>query len=753
MASNTGVGTTLERVEVAVALPVAGTYTYVVPPRLGGVARVGARVLVPFGRRRAEGIIVGPGRAADPGMELLPLAEVLDAEAALEADVVRLLLWVADYYQAPPGEAVRLGLPPALRTSQVRKYRLTAAGEQALAARAAALQPPGLELSAPEAEVCGLLRHGARAASGLKRSRADAAQVLARLVARGLCEERVRTGPPKPRKPAAGPAAPGGEAPAPVDPVTLTPAQVAARDGLVGALGHGYAGFLLHGVTGSGKTEVYLEVVQAARARRQTAIVLVPEISLTPQLSDRFRQRFGEDVAVLHSALGPGERLRAWRQLREGRVGIAVGARSAVFAPVHDLGVIVVDEEHDASFKQEEGVRYQARDVALVRAQQAGAVAVLGSATPSLESFANARSGRLRLLRLPDRVTPRPLPQVEVVDLRRFRPGREGLFSAPLVQAIGETLAFGDQAILFLNRRGFATSVLCTACGEPLRCRNCSVALTLHRARGRLVCHYCSFTQPAPTRCPRCRAEELREVGTGTERVEDALKAHFAGARVARLDRDTARGRGLQRVLDGLRTRRLDVVVGTQLVAKGHDFPGVTLVGVLLADTGLALPDFRAAERTFQLLTQVAGRAGRGDRPGRVVVQTYNPEHPSVVCARGHDYERFYAEEEAIRRDLGYPPGGRLVLVRVDAASEALVRDAATTLGERGRALVAAAPGVTLLGPVEAPLARLKGRHRWQLLLRGPERRAVHAVARALGQVELPAGVRRAVDIDPASTL
>jgi primosomal protein N' (replication factor Y) (superfamily II helicase) len=295
--------------------------------------------------------------------------------------------------------------------------------------------------------------------------------------------------------------------------------------------------------------------------------------------------------------------------------------------------------------------------------------------------------------------------------------------------------------------------VLCTACGEPLRCRNCSVALTLHRARRRLVCHYCSFTQPAPTRCPRCRAEELREVGTGTERVEGALKEHFPGARVARLDRDTARGRGLQRILDGLRSRSIDLVVGTQLVAKGHDFPGVTLVGVLLADTGLALPDFRAAERTFQLLTQVAGRAGRGDRAGRVVVQTYSPEHPSVVCAQGHDYERFYAEEEAVRRDLGYPPSGRLVLVRLEAESEARAREAATSLAERGRALCTEMPGVSLLGPAEAPLARLKGRHRWQFLLRGADRRAVHAVARALGQVELPAGVKRAVDVDPVSTL
>jgi primosomal protein N' (replication factor Y) (superfamily II helicase) len=816
MASSTGGGTTLERVEVAVALPMAGTYTYSVPPRLAGLVRVGTRVSVPFGRRRAEGIVVGPGREAAPGLQVLPVGEALDEEASLDPELVRLLLWIADYYQAPPGEAVRLGLPPGLRTAEVRRFKLTAGGEQALAAHGAALTPTGLELDAAEVEVCELLRGGARVAGGLRRQRADATQVLARLVTRGLVEERVRAAGARPRPEvwvalardpspeeaarlaraprraavlervraagaevrladlgrarehvaaleaaglvrrvmrAAAAAGADDEAPTAGAGFTLTPEQLAAREALVGALGHGYAGFLLHGVTGSGKTEVYLELVRAVRERGQTAIVLVPEISLTPQLTARFRQRFGDDVAVLHSGLGVAERLRAWRQLREGRVGIAVGARSAIFAPVRDLGAIVVDEEHDPSFKQEEGVRYQARDVALVRAQQAGAVAVLGSATPSLESFANARSGRLRLLSLPHRVTPRPLPQVEVVDLRRYRPGREGLFSAPLVQAIGETLAFGDQAILFLNRRGFATSVLCTACGEPLRCRNCSVALTLHRAAGRLVCHYCSFTQPAPTRCPKCHAEELREVGTGTERVEDALREHFPDARVGRLDRDTARGRGLQRVLDGLRARTLDIVVGTQLVAKGHDFPGVTLVGVLMADTGLALPDFRAAERTFQLLTQVAGRAGRGERAGRVVVQTYSPDHPSVVCARGHDYEQFFATEEAIRRDLGYPPAGRVVLIRVEATSEAQVREAAALLGDRGRALCASTPGVTLLGPVEAPIPRLKGRYRWQLMLRGTERRPLHAVARELGRVELPPGVRRAVDIDPVSTL
>ncbi|HEY3357042.1 MAG TPA: primosomal protein N', partial [Polyangia bacterium] len=535
-------------------------------------------------------------------------------------------------------------------------------------------------------------------------------------------------------------------------PPPLTARQVEVLQTLEPALGGGYAGFLLHGVTSSGKTEVYLRLVAAARARGMSAVVLVPEIALTPQLCARFRARFGDDVAVLHSGLRDAERLAEWRRLRDGRVGIALGARSAVFAPAANLGVVVVDEEHDPSFKQEEGVRYHARDVALVRAQHAGAVAVLGSATPSLESFANAQAGRLRLLSLPERATPRPLPGVEVVDLRKYRPEREGLFSAPLVAAVRQTLAAGEQTILFLNRRGFATTVLCTSCGEPLKCMHCSVTLTAHREGRRVTCHYCGFTRPAPSLCPRCGGG-LRELGSGTERVEEALKVHFPTARVARLDRDSARGAGLGRVLDSVRGRAVDIVIGTQMITKGHDFPGVTLVGVLLADTGLALPDFRAGERTFQLLTQVAGRAGRGDSPGRVLIQTYSPDHPSVRFATAHDYAGFYAAETAVRQELGYPPFGRLVMVRIDATEEARAREAATLLGERGRTLAGRYPGVTLLGPVEAPLLRLKGRYRWQLMLRGPERRAVHGLGRALAAAELPAGVRRIVDVDPVSTL
>jgi primosomal protein N' (replication factor Y) len=798
-------------VEVAVGLPVFGTFTYAVPEPLAGAAVAGARVRVPFGPRPAEGLILGASGAPPAGIQALPLAAVLDVAPSLDAGIIRLLRFVADYYQAPPGEVLRLGLPPGLRGAAVPRLRLTSRGEEALAATFAALTRPGLELSRREAELCGRLGHGAVSLRALRRERADLAAVVPVLVARGLCEEvaappvTVRRAPwveagraPTEAEQAALARAPrraevlarvaragalplaalgdvprarthvaalaalglvtaterevGGRADAAADaPPELTAAQGVVLAELTAALGGGYAGFLLHGVTSSGKTEVYLRLVAAARARGLGAVVLVPEIALTPQLCARFRARFGDDVAVLHSGLRDAERLAEWWRLRDGRVGIALGARSAVFAPVANLGVVVVDEEHDPSFKQEEGVRYHARDVALVRAQGAGAVAVLGSATPSLESFTNAHAGRLRLLSLPERATPRPLPAVEVVDLRRYRPDREGLFSAPLVAAIQRALAAGEQTILFLNRRGFATSVFCPACGKTLTCRHCSVTLTAHRESRRVTCHYCGYSRPAPARC-ECGGE-LRELGTGTERVEEALKARFPGARVARLDRDSARGRGLERVLDGVRRRAIDIVVGTQIVTKGHDFPGVTLVGVLLADTGLALPDFRAAERTFQLLTQVAGRAGRGEAPGRVLIQTWCPEHPSVRHATAHDYTGFYAAEAVIRKELGYPPFGRLVMVRVDAAADERAREAAELLGKRGRALGGRFPDVTLLGPVEAPLKRLKGRCRYQILLRGPERKNVHGLARALAEVELPAGVRRVLDVDPVSTL
>jgi primosomal protein N' (replication factor Y) len=483
----------------------------------------------------------------------------------------------------------------------------------------------------------------------------------------------------------------------------------------------------------------------------------VPEISLTPQLAARFRARFGDLVAILHSGLSETARLGEWSRLRRGEARIAVGARSAVFAPLTALGVIVVDEEHDGSFKQDEGVRYHARDVALVRAQRAGAVCVLGSATPSLESAAHAERGSYRKLALTRRPTERPMPEVEIVDLRTYVPDGEAMLSAPLRAAIAGAPAAGDTTILYTNRRGFATFVLCRACGHAFRCPHCSVSLTYHRHADRLSCHYCGFAQRVPDVCPSCSASgTIERKGLGTEKVADAVAASFPTARVARLDRDVATGAKVEAVLGRVARREVDVLVGTQMVTKGHDFPGVTLVGVLCADTGLTLPDFRASERTFQLLAQVAGRAGRGDKPGRVMIQTYRPSAPAVVAAAAHDYAQFFAAESAARAELGYPPHGRLIAVRVDGADGHEVAGVAQRLARVAEA-AARQPGATgeveVRGPVPAPLERLRNRTRWQVWLRSTDRHALRRVARTVLATELASTVRVGLDVDPMSAM
>jgi primosomal protein N' (replication factor Y) len=797
-------------VEVAVALPVPGLYTYALPVAWAERAQVGVRVRVPFGKSRATGYVVGfPGRAPE-GIPVRPLEGVEDGPA-IAPELCRLLLWAAEYYLAPPGEMIRAALPPMVQARVERRVRLVdptrfSAGEADRRILSALAQAEGGELSERALPQAGraLARLAARGAierqaiarppaakvrreptvalarpasdaerTALSRSRGREAlyQALERAAGAELALSALRE-LPRARVHAQALAKLGlcrigarevvrdpfaGEPVAAHPPPALNPAQALAVGAVEAALlRRQFCGFLLHGVTGSGKTEVYLRTIASARARGRGAIVLVPEISLTPQLAARFRARFGDDVAVLHSGLSDGERYDAWRRLRDQRVGIALGARSAVFAPVADVGVIVVDEEHDPSFKQEEGVRYHARDLALVRAQQAGAVALLGSATPALETLHNATvAGRLTRLVLPERATPRPLPAVEIVDLKVHRADRDGLLSAPLDAALAETVAAREQAILFLNRRGFATFLLCRACGHAERCRDCSVALTLHRGRGALVCHYCGRASPRPVACGKCGARAIAELGVGTERVEAALAQRFPDARVARLDRDTGGGAGLRRLLGQMARREIDILVGTQMVTKGHDFPGVTLVGVLLADGGLHLPDFRSAERTFQLLEQVAGRAGRGDRPGRVLIQTYSPDHVAIACARSHDYEAFARAELAAREELGYPPVGRLVALRLDSPDADEARELARALGALVRDTVARlGVAVEVLGPAQAPIARIRGRSRWQLLLRGRDRRALRRVgAQAVSGLSVPGQARLTVDVDPMSAL
>ncbi len=515
-------------------------------------------------------------------------------------------------------------------------------------------------------------------------------------------------------------------------------------------------GVLIFGVTGSGKTEVYLRAIEANRSRGRTSILLVPEISLTAQVAAQVRARLGERVAILHSALSDGQRHDEWERLRRGEADVVVGPRSALFAPLPDPGLRLVDEEHDSSYKQgEPPPRYHARDVARQRARLAGGAVVFGSATPAMETYYQALTGRHRLVELPERVLQRPLPPVEIVDLRaERRRDPRAVLGGRLAEALSERLAAGQQAILFLNRRGFSAFLLCRECGLVPRCEHCDVSLTLHRGRpGALLCHYCGYQRRAPDRCSRCHGTQMHPFGLGTQRVEAAVRELLPGAKVARLDRDATRRRGSHaRIVAAFRERRFDVLVGTQMVTKGFDFPGVTLVGVVTADIALNTPDFRAGERTFQLLTQVSGRAGRGEQAGEVIVQTFSPEHPSVLAAAQHDYPRFFRLELPHRQELGYPPFGRLVRLLAAAAEEAAaegkVRAAAAELREPAQR-----EGVEILGPTAAPLARLRDRYRWHLVLRARNQTAVHA---RLEHV-LPTLQRRvgglAIDVDPIDLL
>ncbi len=740
---------------VAVPVPLGQAFSYAVPPELASVTP-GARVLCDFGRRRVLGVVLDVGeREPDVAVERIkPLRALVDAEPALPAELLAFLLELARYYLAPIGEVMRLALPAVERSlaESIQPGLLDDAGVSTVGRMqqfAVAVEgADAVKLRGQATEVLAHLReHGPAAVGDLEKHWSNARAAVRRLEKLGLVRVERRQVETDPF---------ARESVERDTPPTLNDAQQHAVDALIAPLEQGErAAFLLDGVTASGKTEVYLRAVERCMQLGKGAIVLVPEIALTPQLVARFRARVGDSIAVLHSGLSDRERHAMWRRLRHGDLRVAVGARSALFAPVENLALVCVDEEHDGSFKQEEGVRYNARDMALLRAHRAGAVCVLGSATPSLASEALVRDRRLVRLKLPERAhRAAVLPEVEIVDLRRVGPGKSGsrLLSVPLESALERVLSAGEQAILFLNRRGFAPSIVCEGCGQIIECPNCAVALTHHRARGdRLHCHYCDYSQPMPTVCPRCGGNRIAQEGAGTERIEHTLAERFPQARIARLDRDVAAGAKSARVLDRVRRGEVDILVGTQMVTKGHDLPSVTLVGVLNADAALSMPDFRAAERTFHLLVQVAGRAGRGDSPGRVMIQTRDPEHPAIRFAARHDVEGFIEREMHDREELGYPPFSRLALVRLDALDEARVRREAERLAQIARR--AAPQGVHILGPAAAPLARLRNRYRYRFMVRAAERGPLRKTLLAVARTHPDRNVRVAIDVDPMSML
>lgn len=764
-ASDAGAPSTFpEYVEVAIPAPLRQRFTYGVKDALVGTLEPGMRVAVPFGRRKVPAFVLGTVEAPPEGVKRIrAVATRLEEEPVLPEELLRFLVRAAEYYFHPIGEVLRAAAP-AMPKEVLKRLKQSGFIARDSDMKGAAMStrrttfvamvqggPVPDKLGARQQQVIDhLMAQGEVSVDDLRPLLPNVRAVLRALVEKGLVQtrEEVVTADPFFKFEVSRDTPP-----------ELNAAQRAAVEAMVTAIESGeQRSFLLHGVTGSGKTEVYLHAIEAARAEGKGALLLVPEIALTPQLVSRFRARFGDRIAVLHSGLSPRERDDAWKALRSGHVDLAVGARSALFAPVPNLGIVVVDEEHDSSFKQEEGFRYQARDMALLRANMAGAVCVLGSATPSVEAFYLAKSEKLALLTLPDRATANTLPAVEVVDLARNPTGPSGhaLLSAPLYRALERCLEAKGQAVLFLNRRGFASGMRCKSCAEVLHCPVCSVPLTEHKRQGRLRCHYCDFARPSGEPCPACHTGELERMGMGTEKLEDTLAEVFAPAKVLRIDRDTVSGANIDEALKRVRDREVDIVVGTQMVTKGHDLPGVTLVGVVLADQSLAFPDFRASERTYQLLSQVAGRAGRGDQAGHVVFQTYQPDHPAVRFASRHDYHGFFASELTAREELQYAPFARLVAVRVDAGDQSVAQGAAGELARVALAHPAAVDGaVRVLGPAPAPIERLRGRYRFRLLLRSANRGALRAVAAVvLGRIEDGLGAARAsVDVDPVSML
>ena len=749
-------------VEVALPVPLFQTFVYSLEGEYEHEARIGSRVLVPFRKRHEIGIVVATDVAAPSRGVVRAVAAVPDAEPALDEQLLALSRWIATYYIVPLGIVTRSVLPalltgasqptPKSRTRRVVRIRddIPTLLQREKAFKRAPQQRALFELL----ESLG----GFSSVEHLLEQLQCSPSVLKSLEKRALVtidQERVerdpfaaRIGRHEPKH------APTAEQRAAID------SMRAGRPGEV---------FLLHGITGSGKTLVYIELLkEIVRERGKTAIVLVPEIALTPQTVDRFRAVFGDDVAVLHSALSDGERYDAWRALSRGEKRIAVGARSAVFAPLANLGAIIVDEEHESSYKQGETPRYHAREAAIVRATEAGAVVVLGSATPSLESWTNAAAGKYTLVRLPDRVGGATLPRVQVVDLRKSvassaatagEDDYQRVITAPVDDAVRERLERGEQSILLLNRRGYSAFVQCDTCGNVATCPNCSITLTYHRSPERMVCHYCMHQEEPQRSCRRCGGITLRRRGLGTQQVERLVCERFPSARVARMDVDTtSRKWAHAEILDRVGAGEVDILLGTQMIAKGLDFPNVTFVGVIDADVGINLPDFRASERCFQLLSQVAGRSGRGAKGGDVLIQTRVPSHHAVRCALTHDYTTFVAEELAGRVTPSYPPNNRLANIVFSGTVEASVANLAIEGTAWLRRLVRAREsiGLTVVGPAPSAVERIKTRWRWHVLLKSEHPHELTRVGRYfLERFEVPArdGVRVTLDRDPVSLL
>ncbi|MGD9974284.1 MAG: primosomal protein N' [Desulfatirhabdiaceae bacterium] len=801
-------------IDVAVALPVYATYTYSVPEHLADMAEPGKRVLAPFGRRRVTGYILKClSPAVTSSHNIRHILDILDHSPLFPESMIRFYQWISDYYIHPIGEVIQTALPGGLNPQDISLFQITEAGRNRLAQNT--LNPSQndilqflcqeektfrqlVEKTGPDMPTAlihamerqGYIRKEYRLKPGAVRVKQDvflkyvsgpvpydglsrshlrimetlsglgeislaafrkiipiSRKQIDLLTARGYIEVHKK---PIYRDPF------GDTIERDTRPV-LMDEQLAAVSRITEFLGKTYQAFLLNGITGSGKTEVYLRVTRAALENNLPVIVMVPEIALISQIERRFRARFGQQVAILHSGLNAGERYDQWRRILDHQAPVAIGARSVLFAPFEKPGLIIVDEEHDPSFKQDNGLRYHARDMALVRAKLENSVVILGSATPSVQSCYNVSIGKLAEIRMNKRVAERSLPVIDVVNMttKRHETGIHRLISTELHQAMSETLARQEQILLFLNRRGFASLSICAGCGAILRCENCHISMTLHQADGEYRCHYCGFTAPSSTSCPACGGRKLKNMGMGTEKIEAGIKALFPQARVARMDRDTVSKKGaLLQILKNLKNREIDILVGTQMITKGHDFPNITLVGVISADQSLNFPDFRASERTFQLLSQVSGRAGRGERPGRVILQSYAPEHFSVQSAIHQDFDGFYRQELAFRNALKYPPFSRLIQIIVSGRDPEETRRHARELGGGLEKIQKGGfEDIEILGPVEAFLPKLEKRYRYQILLKAVNMKSlhqfIHQTRSSCPQLFQARQVHVAIDVDP----
>lgn len=799
--------------DVSLPVPLEQSFTYSLPVTLQRRVQPGCRVVVPFGARKLTGVTIRV-HSKPPEAKTKAVLRLLDEQPVLDEEMMWLARWISEYYCAPLGEVLRGMTPLGTEQRHTTTYTLTDTGRDTI--RQLTLTADEADV---QVQILRLLEQRPLSSAHLKKKFDTAEQVIRALERRGFVQRENAVVDRDPMRAGAErlqvsflqrPEATKGMKKAERELLSflelhpgfhnvaqlqekidnastaarqlarrqlvkleledttrpvfggqaahhLNPHQAAAVESVSERIAGGeFHTFLLQGVTGSGKTEVYLNIIESALRQGRSALLLVPEIALTPAVAGQFFHRFGDHVAILHSAFHDSERTQQWKRIHTGEARVVVGTRSGVFAPMRDLGLIIVDEEHDASYKQGETPRYHGRDVAIVRAQSANAVVVLGSATPSLETKHNAERGKYTTLLLPERIQQRPMPVVELIDMRvEFVETRQqGTFSRAMLREVGERVEAGEQVMILLNRRGFSSFVACRSCGERVLCVNCSVTLTFHRRDRRLMCHYCNYVAPVPEVCPSCQSEKIQFLGLGSERVEDELHREYPTARIARMDRDTIGSkRHFEKILHGFRAHEYDILVGTQMIAKGHDIPNVTLVGVVSADIGLGVPDFHAAERTFQLLTQVAGRAGRGDRPGRVLVQTINPDHYAIHFAARQDYEGFYQREIEFRRAMRYPPFAALANVMVrDEEKENAMRMA----GELERLLLPTPPEVKFLGPAEASVPRVRNQFRYQILLKSASRKALNQMLRHIrdyAEKQRWQSTALVIDVDPVTLL